>query len=216
LSYGTGRILALESGTGDHEVVDPMSAQPVEAAHLPKWLRNAPAHGWTVEDVLNLPEDAPRVELVDGEIRVVPSPTIGHQRVSGLIWNWLRLNAPSEYDVIFAVGVAINFRNTREPDVLLLQRDQVEDTRHFMPSDAVVLAVEVVSDGSKRVDRIKKPREYAAAGIPHYWRVELKPTITIHAYELRGESYTQVAEASDELVLERPFEIRLPIADITP
>jgi hypothetical protein len=29
---------------------------------------------YTIEDVLNLPEDAPRVELVDGVMVVVPSP----------------------------------------------------------------------------------------------------------------------------------------------
>lgn len=33
---------------------------------------------YIVEDVLALPDDAPRIELRDGVMIVVPSPTIGH------------------------------------------------------------------------------------------------------------------------------------------
>ena len=38
--------------------------------------------GHTIEDVLALPDDAPRMELVDGVMLVAPSPTIAHQNVS--------------------------------------------------------------------------------------------------------------------------------------
>ena len=36
---------------------------------------------YTLEDVLSLPEDAPRVELRDGVMIAVPSPSIGHQQI---------------------------------------------------------------------------------------------------------------------------------------
>ena len=39
---------------------------------------------YTLEDLLTLPDDAPRVELVDGVIQVTPSPTLGHQDISFL------------------------------------------------------------------------------------------------------------------------------------
>ena len=35
--------------------------------------------GYAVEDVLSLPDDAPRVELSDGVLHVVSSPTGSHQ-----------------------------------------------------------------------------------------------------------------------------------------
>ncbi|MFC0528181.1 hypothetical protein [Phytohabitans kaempferiae] len=34
--------------------------------------------------------------------------------------------------------------------------------------------------------------------------------------ELVGDSYKLVADTTEELVLDRPFEIRLPVQDITP
>ena len=37
----------------------------------------------------------------------------------------------------------------------------------------LVLAIEVVSLGSRRMDRVVKYHEYADAGVPHYWVVDL-------------------------------------------
>jgi hypothetical protein len=63
---------------------------------------------------------------------------------------------------------------------------------------------------------VVKPAEYAAAGIPFYWRVEQKP-LRIYAYQ-RSEAgvYELVAESADVLELNEPFPIKLSIADITP
>jgi Putative restriction endonuclease len=73
-----------------------------------------------------------------------------------------------------------------------------------------------VSSGTKRRDRIEKPADYADAGIPFFWRIEQNP-VHVYAYELTTNgSYTLVADSDTELTLERPFEIRLPIGDITP
>jgi Uma2 family endonuclease len=86
----------------------------------------------------------------------------------------------------------------------------------------VVLAVELVSPGTRRVDRFAKPGEYAAAGIRYYWRVEQDP-VHVYAYRL-GErlgpsgfrEYELITDAADLLDLAEPFEIKLPIAEITP
>jgi hypothetical protein len=52
------------------------------------------AANYTVVDVLKLPDDAPRVELNDGVMVVVPSPTLGHQNIGNLLWLWFRQHAP--------------------------------------------------------------------------------------------------------------------------
>jgi Uma2 family endonuclease len=44
--------------------------------------------------------------------------------------------------------------------------------RALFAPDEVRLAVEVVSPESARRDRTVKLREYAEAGIPHYWCIE--------------------------------------------
>ncbi len=61
----------------------------------------------------------------------------------------------------------------RRPDAVLYDAS--------LPDDAVLrpqhcaLVVEVMSPGSVTTDQTDKPAEYAAARIPHYWRVEHDP-----------------------------------------
>lgn len=169
---------------------------------------------YTIEDVLSLPSDAPRVELNDGVMVVVPSPTYGHQTINVLLTYWLRQNAPGGLAAAMAVGVGLGLKNTVEPDAVLL-REPVSENSHYFASDEVVLAVEIVSPGTRRRDRLEKPPAYAAAGVPHYWRIEQDP-LHVLAYDLVNGEYRLVADSTEELVLTRPFEIRLPIRDITP
>ncbi|MFC0003189.1 Uma2 family endonuclease [Micromonospora siamensis] len=176
---------------------------------------------YTLEDLLALPDDAPRVELVDGVIQATPSPTLGHQDISSLLWLWLRTHAPAHLRAAQAVGVALNANTSRQPDVLL-RRAHVSGSRSLLTPDDVVLAVEVVSPGTRRTDRFAKPGEYAAAGIPFYWRVEQDP---VHLYAYRrgdrigpgGErQYELVADSAELIELTDPFDIKLPITEITP
>ncbi len=195
-----------------------MSAQPIEREQSGAWCPD-PARqrlaDYTLEDVLNLPPDAPRVELVNGVMLVVPSPTDDHQTIAGLVWIWLRTHAPKVFHAVQAVGVAISVDHTFEPDVVL-RKAGGDGKRHFFAADQVVLVVEVVSPHTRARDRLSKPAEYAAAGIPFYWRVEQDP-IHVFAYQL-GENgvYELVADSTELLELDQPFPITLPIAEITP
>jgi Uma2 family endonuclease len=170
--------------------------------------------GYTIEDVLRLPDDSPRVELTDGVPTVVPSPSGGHQKISWRLVSWLERNCPQGFEPQMAVGVVLDVRTTLEPDALIL-RSPVDLDHHFYAPEQVAVAVEIVSPGTKRRDRLVKPAMYAAAGVPHYWRIEQSP-VHIFAYDLADGEYRLVADSDAELVLEKPFEIRLPIADITP
>ena len=168
----------------------------------------------TVEDVLALPDDAPRVELRDGVMIVVPSPTYDHQDIAALLWSWMRRHAPTVYRPSLATGVALDLNTTLEPDVVLVDA-RIDGSRHYAMPDQVTLVVEVVSPGTRSRDRLEKPAEYASAGVPHYWRIEQGP-LHLFAYDLVGGHYELVADSETELVLSKPFEIRLPIRDITP
>lgn len=85
-----------------------------------------------------------------------------------------------------------------------------------------MLAVEIVSPGTRRIDRFAKPGEYAAAGIPFYWRIEQDP-VHVYAYRIGDQvgpggerQYELVADGADVIELAEPFDIKLPIAEITP
>ncbi|MFG1900562.1 Uma2 family endonuclease [Micromonospora carbonacea] len=198
-----------------------MSAEPIPTPPGP-WcpdpIRQQRAD-YTLEDLPHLPDDAPRVELVDGVLRVTPSPTLGHQDISLFLARWFLQHAPEHLRVTQAVGVALDAKNTRQPDVLLRRADVRADRSLLQPED-VVLAVEVVSPGTRRIDRFAKPAEYAAAGIPFYWRVEQDP-VHVYAYRLSdrlslgGErQYELVADSAELIALAEPFEIKLPVAEL--
>lgn len=204
-----------------------VSAEPIH--HADHWAPNTwqpdPVRqrqaDYTVEDLLALPDDAPRVELVDGVIHVTPSPTIGHQNISGLLWRWLTRHAPEHLRATQAVGVMLSPNSSRQPDVLLHRADVRLDRSFLLPED-VVLAVEIVSPGTRRVDRFAKPGEYAAVGIPHYWRIEQDP-VHLYAYRLADRPgpaeerrYDLMADGTEVVELAEPFEIKLPIAEIVP
>lgn len=176
---------------------------------------------YTLEDLLHLPADAPRVELVDGVIQVTPSPTLGHQNIASLLWLWLRAHAPAHLRAAQAVGVALSANTSRQPDVLLHRAGVALSHTYLMPDD-LALAVEIVSPGTRRTDRFAKPGEYAAAGIGHYWRIEQDP-VHLYAYRLGGRpgptgerQYELVTDSPDVIELAEPFPIKLPIAEITP
>jgi Uma2 family endonuclease len=98
--------------------------------------------------------------------------------------------------------------------VLLLRRP-VEDS-HYFTAEQVVIAVEVVSPGTRKRDRFEKPGLYADSGIPYYWRVEKDPRVHVYAYGLRGGAYQLLADSDTMLKVDEPFPISLPIEAIRP
>jgi Uma2 family endonuclease len=199
-----------------------MTAEPITdfpPYFAPRWqpdpVRQKRAN-YNLEDVLKLPDGAPRVELADGRMLPLTPPRRVHQRVARRICQWLEEHAPPDrYCVELALGVALGFEHSREPDVLLLDADVSQDNHFFSPDD-VPLVVEVVSPSTRRIDRFDKPRDYAKAGIKNYWRVELEPEVHIFAYRLgRVGEYEAVADSAKLLKLVEPFPIELPISEIT-
>lgn len=137
---------------------------------------------WTPEDLraLNL-EDWRRYEIVDGALVVSPSAGRMHEFVSGDLRAVIRAALPAGLAVIGPIGVEIG-RSYRIPDLVVVRDSAQYGTGEIRPGE-VLLVVEVVSPGSVTTDRVTKPAQYAAAGIPAYWRVETDP-IGLTAYTL--------------------------------
>lgn len=122
-----------------------------------------------------LPESLDRIELLDGEVVLSPSPSGPHQRVVtelaielGL---WSRSHPPA------AVRVAL--LDVRFAPERILQPDLVVFVDGLEPDAAVPLTttpdlcVEVLS-ARRSYDRITKRHVYAEAGVPEYWVVDLE------------------------------------------
>ncbi|WP_433216427.1 Uma2 family endonuclease [Dactylosporangium sp. CS-047395] len=163
--------------------------------------RQISASGWTVADVVALDDvEGMRFELHEGVLLVVPPPSVGHQRVErDLLLHLSR----GELEAIPGIGVVIDDANYRIPDIAVLRAGAVVDDSVNEQSAAIVqTVVEVVSPTSGDMDRMLKPRVYARAGIPQYWRVE--QTAEGHVvlmHELRDGQYVLTREVSVKALL---------------
>lgn len=176
-----------------------------------------PLHFWTVDDLVRLPEDWRRYEIVDGQLMMVPSPSVGHQVVANRLKRLIA--APFGDSYIVLEGVALDLAPTfRIPDIMVFNAGAYSAKAvKVLPAD-VALVVEVVSPGSRTNDRITKPAEYAAAGIRSYWRVELEPTTSLTAYVLRpgDQVYTEIGTwgEGDIALIVDPVAVEVDIADL--
>ncbi|WP_432279977.1 Uma2 family endonuclease [Nocardia cyriacigeorgica] len=62
--------------------------------------------------------------------------------------------------------------------------------------------MEILSDGSRRTDRVAKFAEYAEIGIPYYWLIDLDSPASLTAYHLVDDHYELVADSSTTTTLD--------------
>lgn len=172
-----------------------------------------PSGGWSADEYDALPADGYRRELVDGVLHVSPAPAGRHQRVAMHLGVALDRKAPPGYVATQAVEVKLGENLRYIPDVLVVTEEAYGDgsRAQYRPHE-VVLAIEIMSDSSRGMDRILKPSHYAAAGIAHYWRVEFTPELTVHTYDLglHGE-YVPTGEHRKNLTVSAPWPIELDL-----
>lgn len=128
----------------------------------------------TEAEFLSLPESSQRIELVDGELIVSPSPSYQHQEVLSRLVVALRRWA-AEQTLPVTVGLApldVRFAAGRilQPDAFVLFATLAGD--HEGPVDRIPeLCVEVLSN-NRAYDRLTKRFIYAEAGVAELWTVE--------------------------------------------
>jgi Uma2 family endonuclease len=80
----------------------------------------------------------------------------------------------------------------------------------------VVVAVEFLSPSSRRLDRQTKRDEYADAGIPHYWIVDLDEPGSLVACHLAGEfGYVDRGAATGIFHTTEPFPLEVDLNALT-
>ncbi len=165
---------------------------------------------WTYDDLLRLPDDGKRYEIIQGMLHeVAPSPLRGHQSV---VFNLsLKFGPPAEkigamvLTAPFDVVLDADGRVVVQPDLFVVVRDRIQELGIADPDSrpavgAPDLIVEVLSAGTSEYDRKTKREQYERAGVREYWLVS-RDTQSIEVLVLRGGRYEQHLLASgDELV----------------
>jgi Uma2 family endonuclease len=174
---------------------------------------------WSEEDLVGLPDEARGYELLEGTLLVNPPPGGAHQAVSWMLTGLLRAAAGPDLMVVQELGVRLPDNTMFIPDVLVANREVVlANTSGILDPTDVTLVAEIVSPGSRIMDRLAKPAAYAAAGIPSFWRVELKNGPVIFAYSLEEGRYVEVgaARSGERLTVNEPFPVSIDPADLQP
>jgi Uma2 family endonuclease len=151
----------------------------------------------TYEDLLLLPEDGLRHEIIDGEHYVNASPITRHQRVSmrliAEIIVYLREHPMGElfhapFDVVFSRYDVV------EPDLIFIsnERREILTTKNIQGSPD--LLVEILSESNRKYDEVTKRALYERTGVPEYWIVDpVADVVRVFRRNAAGR-YERVAE----------------------
>lgn len=172
----------------------------------------------TMEDLAELRErdDTSRFELIGGVLIVTPAPGFGHNTVVMRLANLLDQHCPDELRVgIAPFEVVLDKEHAVQPDLVVLDpKEGFTDARFF---GAPLLAVEVLSPSSVKIDTLLKRDLYARVGVRSYWLLDPNyENPAIRVLELDGDDYTEVAYAigNDAVNVASPFPVRIVPAEL--
>lgn len=163
---------------------------------------------WTVDDLVDLPDDGLQYELAEGTLLVTPSPRPRHQRMSARLMVLLAGACPEHLEVFAA---PLDFQPSRitslQPDLLVVRRADVGEDRI---SGTPLLVVEILSPSTRAKDLVLKRALYADSGVPAYWVLDpAEPSVLV--LSLVDGEYVAVGKASaqERLQLVEPFPVVL-------
>lgn len=146
---------------------------------------------FTIEDYFNFPDEQ-RVELIDGVIYDMATPTIPHQLIAGQIFNticnYIRSKNGRCIPSMSPISVQLDKddKTVVQPDVLVVcERDKFQEKVVYGAPDFVV---EVLSPSTQKKDMTIKLEKYMSAGVKEYWLVDPKKKIVI-VYFFTEEDY---------------------------
>jgi Uma2 family endonuclease len=148
-------------------------------------------------DLLAMPDDGKRREIIDGELYVTPSPVTDHQRILGTLayefWKFLETHPLGDL-LIAPRDVVLSAHDVLQPDLLFVlneHQDYLQDWVRGAPD----LVVEILSPGTEARDRGPKAKTYARYGVGEYWIVD-PAAPAIELYRLTAEGYELIGKCA--------------------
>lgn len=158
-------------------------------------------------------------ELVEGRLLMSPSPAYRHGRAMGRLYLQLAQQAPANLEVVQELDVDLELvpadepGSSRRPDLMVVQLElgnQLTAEGGLVPASEALLVVEIVSPSSKRIDHVHKRSDYADAGIPNYWILDIDEPISLTACRLTEEfGYVDDQIATGVFRTEVPFPVEI-------
>jgi Uma2 family endonuclease len=177
-----------------------------------------PAPGqWRYEDLLALPDDGRRSEIIEGDLSELPAPSWAHATV---VANVFLLLAP----LVQALGGLVRFApldvffpgaDPVQPDLFILLPDGEARPSKRGLEGRPDLVVEVISPSNRGHDLLTKRALYAQAGVREYWLIDPDARrIDILALERDALHLVQSATSDDIVVSPLLAGAEIPAAAI--
>lgn len=182
----------------------------------------APPHPLTVVEYLAIGEIEPGYsELVEGRLVMCASPMFDHQEFLFELHAQVKSQLPPDLVVAQDLDLDLQFvpaagpGTVRRPDLVVGTREAKLRLRReggVLRASEVVLVAEVVSPSSVRTDHVVKRGEYADAGIPHYWIVDLDDPVSLIACHLAGDfGYRDGGAVTGTFTATAPFAVEIDL-----
>ena len=148
-------------------------ATPTE---IPPPVSEIPSERISYEQFLNLPGPNHDVEWMDGRMIPMSPVTEPHENLRGLVHPVLRHFAEAHdlgriYSEPFQMKTGPDLPG-RAPDVLFIANRNLGRLKRLCLEGPADLVVEIISPGSRAVDRGEKFYEYEQGGVPEYWLLD--------------------------------------------
>ena len=168
------------------------------------------AEKFTSADLLLMPEDGKRYEIVEGELYVSRQPGFEHQYTCGQVGHLLaQWNEQSNLGVVLqGPGVIFGRHDDVAPDVIWITRERlasaVDEAGHL--TTAPQLVIDVLSPGKANQDRDRevKLNLYSRRGVEEYWIVSWMQRL-VEVYRREHAALKLITTVHDTDTLESPL-----------
>jgi Uma2 family endonuclease len=169
-------------------------------------------HRWTYSDLVALPDDQLRHELIDGEHFVSPSPATVHQEISKRLFRALDAHVVRHRlgEVLYApFDIKLSVWTVLVPDLVYFTAARFADVFNEKHATAAPdLVVEILSPGTRKRDLGRKRAVYDRDGAGEYWIVDPETrSVTVLRRPRAGAGLTDVTmqASADGAILESPL-----------
>jgi len=172
----------------------------------------------TYEDLVTLPDDGKRHEVLDGDLVVTPSPTFRHQIVSRNLFLVLHRHVETHRlgQILYApLDVILDEHTIVEPDILFISAARESIIRPHAIVGAPDFLVEILSPSTAGRDRDAKAKLYSRFGVDHYWIVD-PDNETLEVFSRAGGVYAPPLTHRGRVVVHSaPFsELSLDLGEV--
>ncbi|MFD8978204.1 MULTISPECIES: Uma2 family endonuclease [unclassified Streptomyces] len=160
-----------------------------------------------------------RVELIEGEIYVVPPANGEHEEIVTEVVEQV-IARRVDRELRNFTGIGLSLPGTTDtvrviPDLVIAPKGSFDDQREWHAPGPVLLVAEVTSSSTASRDRVQKIRAYARAGIPLYLLVDREAGEAVVCSEPAGDDYAHksVHKLGTQVPLPAPLGFTLDTAE---